>query len=330
MQLTANVANQVVNTAYSIVEPHHDAYLAGVQAEQMEIKRIVASTTGVGIDTQSLMRANYNGVYRSYESQGVNPTAQILPTGPMQHITMNATGSLIQWELDDIAAVDRLFRSGEAQVYGPGEINDSNGTRIIGPSYNQLNEQQRFGLAHATYIYGDIDMTSFGIPEAEAARIPGFADPLSFGGTSLGGLVVIDTVNPPGKLGLNDTIIHELQHSADTAIRYVSEKYLEDSSLSASEQEIVSSANRSAKLLEIRSFEEIVANNEYASRFKEVHAYSVNEANHEALVQQLMHGTVPIPEDEARILADDLMNSESIQQIDDDFNAFLDFLETRE
>lgn len=334
VNVAASVANQVVNTAYSIVKPHYDAYQAGVYAEQMELKRIVASMTGAGIDDQSLQRANDNGVYRSYQTQGVDPTRQVLPTGPMQRLTFGKTTGLSQWEMDDIAAVDAMFRAGDVQVYGPGEINSSNGARILGVSYNQLTEQQKFGLSNTTYVYGDVDMTNFGIPASQAVRIPGFTDPLSFGGASPGGLVVMDTVNPPAKF--EDTVIHELQHAADMAILNVSGQYLTDTTLSASEMAIVSEARNSAMLVEVGTFDQVVANGNYVNRFKEVHAYSVNEANVESLADHISKGTSldgttfpPIPIDEARVIADDLINSEALQEIDRDFDTFLNFLATQ-
>ena len=334
VNVAASVANQVVNTAYSIVKPHYDAYQAGVYAEQMELKRIVASTTGAGIDNQSLQRANDNGVYRNYQAQGVNPALQVVPTGPMQRLTFGKTAGFSQWELDDVAAVDAMFRAGKVQVYGPGEINSSNGVRILGASYNQLSEQQRFGLSNTTYVYGDVDMTKFGIPAAQAPLIPGFTDPLSFGGASPGGLVVMDTVNPPAKF--EDTVVHELQHASDMAILNVSNQYLTDSTLSATERAIVNEAHNSAMLVEVGTFDQVVANSNYVNRFKEVHAYSVDAANVEDLADHISKGTSldgttfqPIPIDEARVIADDLINSEALQEIDQDFDTFLNFLATQ-
>jgi hypothetical protein len=347
VQLTAKVANDVVNTAYSIVEPHHDAYLAGVQAEQMEIKRIVASTTGAGIDNQSLMRANYNGVYRSYQSQGLNPTSQLIPTGPVQKMTVGAI--LEPEEQQEAETVDALFRAGKVQVYSPGDVNESNGAQILGPAYSQLNRQQIFGLEYTMLVQGDVNMVDFNFPPESAPL--GFVTPVTFAGTALGGMLVIDRTPPAvAAESIDDTIIHELQHAADNAIAYKAFEYYQNPNLSTQEEAVVNDALYSSLYLmgqpyeeskENSNFDENLVNSNYVNTLDEVRAYSVNEANQRNLALHISQGTAhpehdsdahfePIPMDEAEIIADTLINSEVLQQIDDDLNAFLDFLETRE
>ncbi len=334
VNVATSIKNQVVNTAYSIVEPHYNAYQAGVYSEQMELKRIVASTTGAGIDNQSLQRANDNGVYRNYQAQGVDPALQVVPTGPMQRLTFGNKSGLNPEELTMMTTVDSMFRAGKVQVYAPGEINSTNGAQILGPVYNELNAQQKFGLANTVYVSGEVNMASFG----EAANTAGFTDKNAFGGAAIGGMVVIDTVTPPTTVNVNDTKIHELQHAGDIAIFQTALVYMKDPTLTSTEKAIANAAGNSAWLIQSETFDAVAVNSNYVNRYEELRGYGVNEANMETLAKHIAEGVDnqpgvvdadDIPIDEARIMAEGLVNSTALQDIDDDINAFLDFLETK-
>ena len=333
VSVAQTAAARVVNTTYALVQPHYEAYQAGVNAEKMEVAHIVGAMDGSQFDDQSLQRANDNGVYNNYSSRGLDPAKQLVPSGPMQRITHANPMPFAGWDATDITAVDELFRAGEIQVYAPGEITSSNGVRVLGTAYNHLSRQQILGLNNSVFAQGNVDMTKFGMPADLARQVGGFSESSTFGGSISGSLIVMKKDNLPVGLNYADTIIHELQHAADFAMTNIAQDRMTDPSLDSAQQYIATMAYGSGQLNETESFDAIAVNSNYANRYKELRGYSVTPANMETLAQHIAQGTnvsnpgAPFPSmpiAQARVLANQLVNSYTLQKIDRDFNALLD------
>ncbi len=326
--VTTNVATRAGQAAYSLVEDHHKALMAGVSAQRATMYELSAKRLGDGYTRGVESAREYYKAVDKYYTQNNTPVRAI-PSGPMQDLARISGYTPTDAEQKLMAQIDASYRAGKIDVIMPGGITFP-GTRanLFIDTYEELSPSQILGYENTVVIQMNsedfkpilelhgVDVSKMGNPNA----VPRALASVMFENMVVGGSVFVNSDLEQAE-SLRETLSHEMQHAGDGAVMNEARAVLQDPNATPQEKKDALRAFEAAEAVFTKrvdqvspALEGLITNNYYAG-VNEFRAYTEQINDHTDKYRDQIAENQNISPEEAEKIIEEVQNDPVIREI---------------